>query len=303
MAAREEFLKTLKRNPFALEYASAELKGDREIVLEAVKQDGYALVYASAELKGDREIVMAAVKQNGRALQYASAELQGDREIVLEAVKQNGRALRYASPALRNGELKVYVEALVRSVFNVPRQTFIATILFGAKSLPSPSSQVSSSSSSSSGEGGGAPPPSTRSRLCDNSGCFLSLLRPSTVLPGALSTVVKRLIWDYAGVRSGGRFQSIAQVARTLQVRCTVAAERAFDVGKPLGMKISPDARVTGGTDGGQAAALGVAVGEEVRAVDGAPVASLAELKGHMKAIKIKQQQMCEIRFEWDEVL
>jgi hypothetical protein len=49
-----------------------------------------ALQYASAELKGDREIVKEAVKQNGFALEYASAELHGDREIVVEAVKQDG---------------------------------------------------------------------------------------------------------------------------------------------------------------------------------------------------------------------
>ena len=61
--------------------------------MEAVKQNGRALaeLHASAELKGDREIVMEAVKQNGRALEYASAELKGDREIVMEAVKQDGR--------------------------------------------------------------------------------------------------------------------------------------------------------------------------------------------------------------------
>jgi hypothetical protein len=37
------------------------------------KQHGRALQYASAELKGDREIVMEAVKQAGSALEYASA--------------------------------------------------------------------------------------------------------------------------------------------------------------------------------------------------------------------------------------
>ena len=40
--------------------------------MEAVKQDGRALQYASAELKGDREIVMEAVAQDPKALQYAS---------------------------------------------------------------------------------------------------------------------------------------------------------------------------------------------------------------------------------------
>ena len=48
--------------------------------MAAVKHDWRQLQYASAELKDDREIVMEAVKQNGRALSYASAELQDDEE-------------------------------------------------------------------------------------------------------------------------------------------------------------------------------------------------------------------------------
>ena len=54
----------------------------RKQLLEVVKQDGWALRYASAALKDDREIVLEAVKQNGDALYYASAALQDDREIV-----------------------------------------------------------------------------------------------------------------------------------------------------------------------------------------------------------------------------
>ena len=60
--------------------ASAELKGNKEIVKEAVTHYGSALQYASAELRGDQEIVMEAVKQNGRALQYAPAEWLGDKK-------------------------------------------------------------------------------------------------------------------------------------------------------------------------------------------------------------------------------
>mgnify|MGYP006249152613 CR=1 FL=1 len=111
MAAREEFLKTVKRNAFALEYASAELQGDREIVMEAVKQ-------------------------NGRALQYASAELKGDREIVMEAVAQDPKALQYASDELTNGGFEDHVNDMMNNRFNVSPETFISTILFGAKASP-----------------------------------------------------------------------------------------------------------------------------------------------------------------------
>ena len=49
--------------------------------MEAVKQNGRALEFASKELRGDKEVVMKAVKQNGDALMYASKELQGDKSM------------------------------------------------------------------------------------------------------------------------------------------------------------------------------------------------------------------------------
>ena len=50
-------------------------------MLAAVAQNGSALQYAAAELKGDREIVLAAVAQNGSAQEYAAAELRGHRAL------------------------------------------------------------------------------------------------------------------------------------------------------------------------------------------------------------------------------
>ena len=139
--------------------------------------------------------MLEAVKQNGGALalRLASDALQDDREIVLLAVKQNGGALKYASAGLRNGGLREYLNHLKSNVFNVPKQTFIATILFGAKAAPS----IPGSSNDS------------RPRLCDNSRCVLSLLRPSVRVPGSMSLQIKKLIWEYAGVRSGPKWDVI----------------------------------------------------------------------------------------------
>ena len=53
-------------------------------MLTAVSEHGHALQYATEELKGDREIVLAAVSKHGYALQCATEELKGDREIVLQ---------------------------------------------------------------------------------------------------------------------------------------------------------------------------------------------------------------------------
>ena len=112
---------------------------------------------------------------------------------MLEAVKQNEGALQYASAGLRNGALREYLNHLKSNVFNVPKQTFIATILFGAKAVLS----ISGS------------PRNFQSRLCNNSKCVLSLLRPSVRVPGSMSLQIKKLIWEYAGVRSGPKWDVI----------------------------------------------------------------------------------------------
>jgi hypothetical protein len=85
--SREEVLVAVARNgqaglgwaKLALRHASAELKGDREVVLAAVAKSGEALYYASAELKGDREVVLAAMMQynqpiSGRSIAQAGCE-------------------------------------------------------------------------------------------------------------------------------------------------------------------------------------------------------------------------------------
>ena len=100
----------------------------------------------------------------------------------MEAVHRNSFALKFASPALRDGGLRAHLENLMRHVHTVPKQTSIATILFGAKAPPTLTGSGASSSSASG---------LTRPVLCDNSDCILSLLLPSAVC----------LIWDYAGVR------------------------------------------------------------------------------------------------------
>jgi len=45
-------------------------------VLEAVKEWGFALEFASDELRGDREVVLTAVKYNGSPFQFASEKLK-----------------------------------------------------------------------------------------------------------------------------------------------------------------------------------------------------------------------------------
>ena len=85
-----------------VQYASKELRGDKEVVLAAVQQNGLLLEYASKEFKNNRTIVLAAVKQNGLALEYASQNIKGDIKIVLSAICNRSIALHYATKELIN---------------------------------------------------------------------------------------------------------------------------------------------------------------------------------------------------------
>ena len=87
------------------------------------------------------------------------------------------------------------------NVYNVSKYAFVSTILFGAKSLEIKMSGEKSIKT-----------------LCDNSACALSLLQPSSCLPKSFSLQVKRLIWEYAGVRGGSAWKVIADA--DLNLRC-----------------------------------------------------------------------------------
>lgn len=54
-------------------------------VLEAVKIRGYALEFASEELRGDREVVLEAIKKNVFMFEYTSYDLRS--EIVSHWIK------------------------------------------------------------------------------------------------------------------------------------------------------------------------------------------------------------------------
>ena len=203
---REIVLAAVMQKGYTLRYASEELRGDREIVNAAVIQTGWALKHASVELRGDREIVLVAVSRDGEALAYASDEMTGDQEIVLAAVSNNADVLQYASDALKNSGLKSYVERLINQ-YNVTKDTFIATILFGARQTSQGDDQE------------GIDLDSLPSRLGDHSESALRLLGPSSEEGDDFSTYAKRLIWDYAGVRSGKRWRVIESAAGNLGIK------------------------------------------------------------------------------------
>ncbi len=101
-ADREIVFAAIKQDLEALNFASDELKADKEFVLAALPY-GLPLEYASDELKADPVIVLAAVREDVSNLECASAGLRADRDFMLEAVKLSGEyALAYALDELKN---------------------------------------------------------------------------------------------------------------------------------------------------------------------------------------------------------
>ncbi len=112
---------------YNLEFATEEMKRDRDVVLAAAKYSGYTLSFASEELRGtpklkkgdrrdeesprypgDRELMLeiAKIKEgrpDGYPLEFMGEELQNDKEIVSEVIKSrgDGSAFRYAGDRLK----------------------------------------------------------------------------------------------------------------------------------------------------------------------------------------------------------
>ena len=93
-------IRTFSKRPSLFQYASDELKADKEVVMALVSNDEDILEYASDELKADKEVVMAAINYDGSALQFAADELKADKEVVMAAVG-NARAVNYDYPVLK----------------------------------------------------------------------------------------------------------------------------------------------------------------------------------------------------------
>ena len=67
----------MQTNCYALRFADAILKRDRQFVSKAIELlgDNVVKLWTDPELRGNREVVLAAVKQNGMALQFADKKI------------------------------------------------------------------------------------------------------------------------------------------------------------------------------------------------------------------------------------
>ena len=79
------------------------MRADREVVAAALRVSrGEALQYATASMRADPNLVESVLKYNGVALRHAAPELRADRALVRAAVEQSWAALKAAAPALRS---------------------------------------------------------------------------------------------------------------------------------------------------------------------------------------------------------
>jgi len=89
---REFVLAVVKVRGWAIRYADAKLKSDREIVLAAANCDGFEAIqpYVNPKLFYDRQFMLVAVQMSDQALQRMALNLRRDREILVAAVNCGG---------------------------------------------------------------------------------------------------------------------------------------------------------------------------------------------------------------------
>eukprot|EP00929_Paragymnodinium_shiwhaense_P119469 TRINITY_DN91374_c0_g1_i1.p1 TRINITY_DN91374_c0_g1~~TRINITY_DN91374_c0_g1_i1.p1 ORF type:complete len:498 (+),score=103.69 TRINITY_DN91374_c0_g1_i1:67-1560(+) len=92
----------IRGNGSAFEFADAALRSEKHLLHLAISScsagSADQLQFASKELRADRDLVLACVKKWPCCLEFAAPHLRHDREIVLEAVSRQGFALKYACP-------------------------------------------------------------------------------------------------------------------------------------------------------------------------------------------------------------
>eukprot|EP01047_Picozoa_sp_COSAG01_P052331 COSAG01_NODE_5494_length_4226_cov_23.703174_1_plen_893_part_10 len=99
----------------AIEYASLEVRADREIGLLAVTRDVNHFPCATETQRADRDIALVAVRQHGPMLQHVLGGLRADQEVVLAATKHTAEAFRFADDSLRGDPELVKVAAKLHS--------------------------------------------------------------------------------------------------------------------------------------------------------------------------------------------
>ena len=126
---KEYIINLIKDDDCYLEYVNPKILSDRTTIMRAVALNGYALLYASEELRNDREIVNLAVRENPYAIEYANDHLKNDRELLKLAIDSNIAALQFAGPALQTDKEFMNIDNLTKALDHKWSSSFILKIL------------------------------------------------------------------------------------------------------------------------------------------------------------------------------
>ncbi|WP_422474909.1 PEP/pyruvate-binding domain-containing protein [Endozoicomonas sp. ALB032] len=80
-----------------LEYASKQVRNDKNFVLPAISKDPAQLRKLSKKLRDDSDVIKAAVAKNPKSLRFASQRLRGDKDIIRMITANSIRHLRVVS--------------------------------------------------------------------------------------------------------------------------------------------------------------------------------------------------------------
>ena len=87
-----------------MDYASDELKNNKDFILKAIKISVLCFKYVSDELKNNKEVALEAIEEYSSNIEYISNELKRDKEIILKAVEKDADNIKYLSDELKNDE-------------------------------------------------------------------------------------------------------------------------------------------------------------------------------------------------------
>lgn len=119
---KEIVLPLITLNGYALQYASNELKQNKEIVYAAISNCPESYIYADEKFFEDKDFLLLSLKNEDYDeenyedfLQNLSDNFQDDKDIVMSAVKKCGINIKYASSRLKND--KDIVMAAINSCY------------------------------------------------------------------------------------------------------------------------------------------------------------------------------------------
>lgn len=92
---KEYLLKASKRNEDALQYASLELKNDKELVTKLIEGKYYLIDLVGEKLKNDKEFMMPILIKDPFYIRNAGSEIKRDLEIALYIIHVNPDLFRY----------------------------------------------------------------------------------------------------------------------------------------------------------------------------------------------------------------